>query len=106
MATESRLRKETKSLAPCTEELHRLRKQDFIPLEDSTARAQFPLPRQVQTGNSVLVPRPLLSRAQALTVPRKTTFPGKWMDPTLRSLGPLPTYQCESWLAVSESDIS
>lgn len=46
MATESRVRKETKSLAPRTEELHTLRKQDFIPLEDSRASQSSVSPAQ------------------------------------------------------------
>lgn len=46
MATESRVRKEAKPLAPRTEELHTLRKQDFIPLEDSTASQSSVSPAQ------------------------------------------------------------
>lgn len=88
IASESKVRKETKSLAPCREELHTLRKQDFIPLEDSTtvtasqssvSPAQAGPNWQLCTGAKTSVP----SQAQALTVPRKTTFTGKWIDSTL-----------------------
>ena len=103
MATESWVRKETKSLGPRRERLHALRKQDFIPLEDSTtvtdsqssvSPAQAVPNWQLCTGAKTSV-RPW---ALALTMPRKTTFTEKWLDPTLFSCALcLPTIVNPGW---------
>lgn len=78
-----------KSFAPRREELHTL-ENDFIPLEDSTmvtdsqssvSPAQAGANWQLCTGAKTSVP----SQAQALTVPRRMAFTGKWADPTVFS---------------------